>query len=157
MFRNAGPTTSGATAGAERGAAARTIGHLETARGLAIVLVVVYHAIGNDPSHGVHAAVGTWPWWTARLFDLVQLPLFAYVSGRVFALPLGDDRRFARALGRKLVRLAVPLVVVTALFMVAMRLSGLGSGPGWVAAYTRSFEHLWYLQASLILDRKSVV
>lgn len=55
MFRNAGPTTTGAAGGAERSTEARVIGHLETLRGLAFVLLVVCLAIGNDPSRGVRA------------------------------------------------------------------------------------------------------
>lgn len=151
MSRHARPSETVVAAAGGPGGGDGRIGYLETVRALSCILVVCYHAIGNDPDHGVRAAVDSWPWWTARAFDLVQMPLFAFVSGRLFALPTQDAARFGRALGRRLLRLAVPLTVVTVLFLVTMRMSGYGGVPSWPAAHLRSFGHLWFLQSSLLL------
>lgn len=141
----AAPATVGTSLPAGR------IGYAETIRGLTCLLVVCYHAIGNDPSHGIHAEAGSLPWLAARLLDVVDMPLFAFVSGRVFGIPTGDDRIYLAALLRKAVRLGVPLITVTTIFLFVSRLShhDLSIAP-W-QAYFVPFEHLWFLQSSLCL------
>ena len=108
-----------ATAAAERPAAAAggattatgRIAHVEAIRGLACLMVVAYHVIGNDPAHGMRMAEGTAWWVVPRLLDAIQMPLFAFVSGWVFSIPTGDVGRFRAALGRKLLRLALPMEI----------------------------------------------
>lgn len=127
------------------------IDYAETIRGLTCIFVVLYHAIGNDPAHGLHAEPGSFWWLTARILDLIDMPLFAFVSGRVFGIPTGDGGRYASALMRKVVRLGVPLITVTTLFLIVSRVSGHGAQTTPWLAYVTPYEHLWYLQASLCL------
>lgn len=141
----------GHTAGREAAAPGRRLAHVEVVRGLVCALVVVYHAIGSDPLHGLRLPEGSWPWALNRFLDLIDMPLFAFVSGRVFGIATDDPRRFLSAFSKKFIRLGVPLMVVTALYLTLIRVSGHGVGTSVRAAYLLPFEHLWYLQASLWL------
>lgn len=132
-----------------RGEAAH-LGWVDAMRAVACLCVVAYHAIGNDPAHGLRLAEGSFGWMVARLLDLFQMPLFAFVSGRVFAVPTDDPARFRAALGRKTVRIAVPLAVATAIYLVLSRFSG-GEVARPIEAFLLPYQHLWYLQATLWL------
>jgi peptidoglycan/LPS O-acetylase OafA/YrhL len=101
--------------------------------------------------HGVHAAVGSAVWWIARIVEIFQLPLFAFVSGRVFAVATSDAAAFGAGLLRKTERLALPLVSVTLLMVAVFHLNGRPNPPTLGTALTMPFEHLWYLQATLWL------
>lgn len=127
------------------------MGHVEAIRGLSCMMVVLFHAIGNDEAHGVHAATGSVLWQVQHLLDLIDMPLFAFVSGRVFGIPTADGLRFAAAYARKAIRLVVPFLAVTTLYLVVIRVTGHGVTTSPWDAFTRPFEHLWYLQASLCL------
>lgn len=125
--------------------------YADALRGAACLMVVLYHAIGNDPAHGVHAAGGTIVWWIARIVEIFQLPLFAFVSGRVFAIATSDAVAFRAGLLRKTARLALPLVSVTLVMVAVFHLNGRPHPPTLAEALTTPFEHLWYLQATLWL------
>lgn len=125
--------------------------YADAIRGAACLMVVIYHAIGNDPAHGVHAAAGSLAWWVARIVEIFQLPLFAFVSGRVFAITTSDPAAFGAGLARKAFRLAAPLVSTTLLVVAVFHLNGRPNPPSPWSALTTPFEHLWYLQATLWL------
>ena len=140
----------GAVAPGGQRASAR-LGHIEVIRGLACLMVVAYHVIGNDPLHGMRMPEGgTW-WAIPRLLDAVQMPLFAFVSGWVFSIADDDAATFRAALAKKLLRLALPLVSVTLVYLTLASVTGRGSGTGVIAALILPYQHLWYLQASLWL------
>ncbi|MCE1235016.1 MAG: acyltransferase [Hyphomicrobiales bacterium] len=125
--------------------------YADALRGAACLMVVLYHAIGNDAAHGVHAAAGSLAWWVARIVEIFQLPLFAFVSGRVFVIATADAAGFRAGLLRKTMRLALPLVSTTLLMVAVLHLTGRSNPPSPWAALTTPFEHLWYLQATLWL------
>jgi fucose 4-O-acetylase-like acetyltransferase len=82
---------------------------------------------------------------------MVQMPLFAFVSGWVFSIPTGENGRFGEALGRKIVRLALPMASVSLLYFAIDTLRGRTEGIGVVDVLITPYQHLWYLQASLWL------
>ncbi len=125
--------------------------HIEVIRGIACLMVVAYHVIGNDPSHGMKMPVGS-PWWMVpRVLDLVQMPLFAFVSGWVFSIPTSGFDQFGTALGRKLLRLALPMASVSLLYLGLDKLRGRADGIGPIDVLVTPYQHLWYLQASMWL------
>ena len=127
------------------------IRHIEVIRGIACLMVVAYHVIGNDPAHGMKMPVGSSWWVVPRVLDMVQMPLFAFVSGWVFSIPTGEVGRFGGALGRKLLRLALPMASVSLLYYALDTLRGRTVGIGVVDVLITPYQHLWYLQASLWL------
>lgn len=116
-------------------------------RGLACVLLVLYHVIGADPISGLTIADGP-----IRLFNdalaTVRMPLFTFLSGMVYGLKpfSGDSRRFLMG---KVKRLMVPLLVVGTLFAVMQAII-----PGahtvtqdWSRLHLNPVAHYWYLES----------
>src|SRR5262245_11728095 len=94
---------------------------VQTLRGVACILLVAVHAIGNHPWTGLHVADDSGYRFFANLFQYVRMPLFTFLSGFVYAyrpvLPEGAFD-FTR---RKINRLLLPLICVTTLYFAATR------------------------------------
>src|SRR6185295_5386420 len=58
---------------------------LQTLRGVACLLLVAFHAIGNHPTSGLHVADDSSFRFFANLFQYVRMPLFTFLSGFVYA------------------------------------------------------------------------
>lgn len=146
-----GSASTGSRATVPSASAAARIAHIEVIRGLACLMVVAYHVIGNDPAHGMRMAEGTTWWAVPRLFDAVQMPLFAFVSGWVFTIATDDLGRFRAGLAKKLLRLALPMASVSLIYLALATATGKGEGRGVLDVLILPYQHLWYLQASLWL------
>lgn len=116
-------------------------------RGLACVLLVLYHVIGADPISGLTIADGP-----IRLFNdalaTVRMPLFTFLSGMAYGLKpfSGGSRRFLKG---KVRRLMVPLLVVGTLFAVMQ-----ANIPGahtvtqdWSRLHLNPVAHYWHLES----------
>ncbi|BCP51879.1 hypothetical protein K32_04960 [Kaistia sp. 32K] len=125
--------------------------HIETLRGLACILLVAYHVIGNDPAHGMHiTAHDNWRLFT-ELFIHVRMPLFSFLSGYVFSAIVADRAGLGVAITKKFRRLGIPLVVVSTLFYLCFGLINDGfDEPIW-QIYVLPYQHYWYLQATLLI------
>ncbi len=133
-------TTAASTSGSR-------IEYVETVRGLTCLLVCLFHAIGDSPQHGLHVPVGSWAWTLARVLDVVNMPLFTFVAGRVFWIrPDGPDG-VRTVLSRKLMRLLVPFLSVTSLWVVAALAFGAISPGDGLDFFLHARGHLWFLQA----------
>jgi peptidoglycan/LPS O-acetylase OafA/YrhL len=128
---------------------------IESLRGLAIILVVIGHAIGISADRGLQAAPDSvWRILYLALVD-VRLPLFTMISGYVYALrPVSTQSGLGAMLKAKVRRVLVPLVTVgTLLFVMQMLVPGTNANPK-PADYGRiflfGFEHLWFLQAIFV-------
>lgn len=126
--------------------------HVETLRGLACLLLVAYHVIGNDSGHGMHVPDGS-PWRAfTEIFMHIRMPLFSFISGYVFSSMVADGAAFASAVARKLRRIGIPFVVVSTLFYVTF--GSVTATPDQVPLwqiYVLPYEHYWYLQATLLI------
>lgn len=125
-------------------------------RGLAIILMVAGHVIGDTPDRGL--AVGArseWHWAYVFLSD-VRMPLFTLLSGYVYALrplhPGSDVRHF---LVRKGQRLLIPMVVVGLVYMVIQLVTpGTNESPSLyslVELLFYGYQHLWFLPALMLI------
>ena len=86
---------------------------LQSARGLACLLLVAYHVIGDPVTGGLRLPASSLYHYFTLLFLPLRMPLFAFLSGFVYAYrPVAYGSRL-RFLGKKLRRILVPLVVVT--------------------------------------------
>src|SRR5262245_17419808 len=96
---------------------------LQTLRGVACILLVAFHTVGNHPWTGLHVDDDSGYRFFANLFQFIRMPLFTFLSGFVYAyrpvLP-GGAAELAR---RKLIRLALPLLCVTTLHFAATSLA----------------------------------
>lgn len=126
---------------------------VETARLLAIVLLVMYHVVGFSNHGGMRLPDGH----ILRLFvdalvDL-RMPLFACIAGYVYGLrPVASEDIVGFHIG-KLRRLALPGAVAITLFMVFANVARtpFAVGADWWQSYVTPYAHFWYLQAILVI------
>jgi peptidoglycan/LPS O-acetylase OafA/YrhL len=126
---------------------------VQTLRGLACLLVATFHTVGSSSSSGLHVPDES---YYRQFFNLIvhgPMPLFAFVSGLVYAYrPVrpGDELAFSLA---KLRRLGVPLIAAsTLLYLVhfAMHHQVPPLGQMWTI-YIFPYWHLWFTQALLLV------
>lgn len=126
---------------------------IDTIRSAAIVLVVLYHVIGAGPGSGLELAPPHPLRSLADILNEVHMPIFAAMSGLVYAMKPPGRSTLLPFLRKKLVRLAVPGLVATSLFAVAVQSVGTGfalPSPLWhLVVYP--FLHFWFLQSLLVI------
>ena len=129
---------------------------IQTLRGIACLLLVAFHVIGHHPTSGLHVDDDSFYRFFANLFKYVRMPLFAFLSGFVYAyrpvLP-HHIREFAR---RKAFRLVVPMLVVSTLYFIATSVGpheANGNLPleQWWRIYVFPYVHYWFLQAIILI------
>lgn len=127
---------------------------IQSLRGLACLLLVSFHVIGQDAAHGLNVAADTALRLFADFLAPVRMPLFTFISGFVYAYrPVvpGSGRTFW---SRKIRRLAVPLAVATTIYYLAHAMAPgtheMASRPIWTI-YLFPYAHLWFLQAIIVL------
>ena len=121
---------------------------IDTLRGIACFLLVAYHVIGFNPATGLQVPAEH---WASRLNDwlsLVRMPLFALLSGWVYAQrPVrGWVVEFAWA---KVRRLILPMLIVGTAFAVLRAFTpGANAGPpDWWLLHVKPVAHYWFLEA----------
>jgi len=127
---------------------------VQTMRGLAVLMLVAFHAILSDIDTAVNTA-GLRPIvFATHLFDYIRMPLFGFVAGFVYALkPISRAtcRQFA---ARKITRLLVPCVIATTLTFILLLLggrlpAGLHLHDAW-RIYLYPTWQFWFIQALLV-------
>ncbi|MCU0756495.1 MAG: acyltransferase [Xanthomonadales bacterium] len=120
---------------------------LQTLRGIACVLLVLYHVIGADPSVGLRVAEG---WLRVGNDGLawLRMPLFTVLSGLVYGLRpyAGEPGRFLAGKAR---RLLVPMLVVgTAFALVQAAVPGTNAPvTNWWLLHIEPVGHFWFLES----------
>lgn len=125
-------------------------GGINTLRGFAILIVVVYHAVAGAPP-GASALY--------REFEVViryiPLEIFTAVSGYLYAVRRFERATLGQSLRVKARRLLLPLFTMTTLLLLMRAaMPGASKVPGWedvLRAYAFRFEHLWYLQSLFLI------
>ncbi len=120
---------------------------IETLRGLACLLLVLYHVIGADASFGLGISGGALRWFNDGLVYL-RMPLFTFLSGLVYGLRpfAGDGRAFLVGKAR---RLLIPMLVVGTLFAILQSVTRGGSvllGP-WYLIHLLPVAHYWFVES----------
>ncbi|MCC7278357.1 MAG: acyltransferase [Chromatiaceae bacterium] len=125
--------------------------HIQTLRGLACVLLVLYHVIGSNEYHGLLVTDGLVRWFNDGLAYL-RMPLFTVLSGLVYGLrPFkrgGNSRAFLVGKAR---RLLVPMLVVGTLFaLIQSKTPGTHEGiQHWYLIHIIPVAHYWFLESLL--------
>ena len=131
------------------------IDRVQVTRGLACLLLVTFHVVGGNPNDGLRIADGD-P--LRRVLDILlylRMPLFAFISGYIYALkPLDPAAPRAFLLG-KMRRLGLPVLSATTIFFaLAWLRQPLPAGQTiWelFQAYFFAYEIYWFLQAMLLI------
>lgn len=129
---------------------ARDIG-VDTARGLACILLVAYHVIGNDATSGLLLADGPYR-VGADLLAYIRMPLFTFLSGYVYAWRPLRSGALPFMIG-KARRLLIPMVVVGTLFvLVRMFVPGANHTViNWQMLHILPVEHFWFIESLFLI------
>nr|WP_294512572.1 acyltransferase [uncultured Rhodopila sp.] len=124
--------------------------NLNTVRGLACLLVVALHVVGDEESNGLHLPMTSGWHYAMTSIEFIRIPLFTALSGYLYAGHRVIAGTFGRFWTKKLRRLGVPLIGVTAVMWLLLTRGGAQPVPLW-QALSFSFGHLWYIQALMLL------
>lgn len=120
---------------------------LQTLRGIACVLLVLYHVIGADPGVGLRIAEG---WLRVGNDGLawLRMPLFTVLSGLVYGLRpyVGGPGLFLAGKAR---RLLIPMLVVGTVFALVQAAVPGTNAPvtNWWLLHLEPVGHFWFLES----------
>lgn len=144
------PPSAANTTGARRPG---KILYVETLRGIACILLVSYHVIGNTSGNGLQLPQDHVFSMVNRLFVDLRMPLFSFISGFVFSAYARDVGVLQTKVISKARRLLVPMIIVGTLHywtQFAFAASAADQPPFW-SIFVMPYEHFWYLQATFVL------
>ena len=130
--------------------------NIETLRGVAIILMVLGHAIGQLTLSGIKLKEDSWWLFSSYAFQYIRMPLFTIISGYVYAFkPLSRFPTTTNFIIRKLERLLVPfLVVVTLSYLLRYFTPGLSTKvelSGIWDSYLYPTGQFWFIQGMIIM------
>ena len=125
---------------------------IETLRGLACLLLVAYHAVGDD-TRGLRLPADSLLRWLSDSFVYLRMPLFTFLSGYVYAIRPAQAGTLVPFFRGKIRRLLLPLVFVgLAYHFIQGHLGGVNIPPTRGLTFLFfSYDHFWYLQALFLI------
>src|SRR5580765_5491876 len=134
---------------------------IQSARGLACILLVSFHVIGNEPTTGLHVPQDSGLNFFAHLFSYIRMPLFSFLSGFVYAYRPVRESQGLQLAASKLRRLMIPMITaVTATYVLTLLHerhsaeipSSFGAALGQLLPlYIYPYKHFWFLQALFLV------
>lgn len=129
--------------------------NIETLRGIAIVLMVLGHVIGQLTLSGLKIVDNSPLAFSSYAFQYIRMPLFTIISGYVYAFkPLERFPSINNFMARKVERLLIPfLVVVTLSYLIRYLTPGLSTKielSGLWDSYLRPTGQFWFIQGMLL-------
>jgi fucose 4-O-acetylase-like acetyltransferase len=129
--------------------------YVDTARGIACVLLVTWHVIGSTPTNGLEVPPNSYWRFFADFFIYFRMPMFAFISGYVYAHKpfTGQASRF---LAGKTRRLILPLFTVGTFFALVewlvpgTNVNKYNIGPYWATLHFVPIAHYWFLESLFI-------
>ena len=122
---------------------------VQSLRGFACLLLVLYHVVGDNPDRGLQIEEGPLRILVNGL-AAVRMPLFALIAG---ALHARYPRWGYRLISDKFLRLIVPMLTVGTLFAIVQAMA-----PGtndqvadWWLLHLLPVAHYWFLEALFLL------
>jgi len=135
--------------------APKAIDRVQVTRGLACLLLVLFHVVGGKADDGLRIADDGIGRQVLDILLYLRMPLFAFISGYVYTLKPLDPARPRPFIEGKLRRLALPLLSATTIFyIVALArtpMPPIDAAIGLLHAYVFSYEIYWFLQAMLLI------
>lgn len=128
--------------------------HIETLRGIAILLVVIGHVIGSDPSGGMQINYPS-PWrYLYMWINYIQMPLFTAIAGWVYALK-PENGSLLSFTKKKAIRLLIPMVTVGTIYFLIQYLIPGTNNKGNLSEiwkiYVFPFTIYWYLPSLFLI------
>lgn len=124
--------------------------NINSVRGLACLLVVALHVVGDAESNGLRLPMTSLWHYAMESIEFLRIPLFTALSGYLYASHRVERQDLRRFWTKKLRRLGIPLVFATVVIW-GLREQARGDQMTLLHALLFEFGHLWYLQALLLL------
>ncbi|TRW97558.1 acyltransferase [Paracoccus sp. M683] len=126
---------------------------IETARAIAILLLVAYHVIGAGPDAGLRIGYPAPLRLFADFFVDLRMPLFALIAGMVFAMKPPEPSGLGSFFRGKLRRLVLPGLVAMAAFELSSKLghTSLEVSNHYLRPLITGYAHFWFLQSILLI------
>lgn len=129
--------------------------HIETLRGIAILLVVIGHVIGIDAKGGMKVADDSFLRYLYDLFENMRMPLFTVISGWVYSLHPVTKGTISIFIQKKARRLLFPLFFVgTSYFLLQYIIPGTNQKGDIISIwkiYIYPYTIYWYLPALFLV------
>jgi peptidoglycan/LPS O-acetylase OafA/YrhL len=124
--------------------------NMNTVRGVACLLVIALHVVGDNPSTGLHLPMDSNWHYAMACIEFLRMPLFTALSGFLYAGRRVTRAEFPGFWAKKFRRLAVPLVFLTLVTWV-LRQRVYPEQEPLPEALLFSYGHLWYIQSLILL------
>ncbi len=128
---------------------------VQALRGLACLLLVAFHVIGSKATSGMRVPDDSIYRHFADMLLHVRMPLFAFLSGFVYAyrpVMRGAEAAFAR---KKFFRLWLPMIAASTVYFLFMLAVPDAQGQMGLASIWRiyffPYVHFWFLQAMIVI------
>lgn len=123
--------------------------NVDTLRGLACLLVVLFHVVGF-PDTGLRLQDGMLRWLVDSL-DYIRMPLFVAIAGLFYAAASDPHGGFRGFLSSRFAMLILPALSVTPIYW-AVRYAVYGIDDSLLAGLTAGYLHLWFLYALMVIS-----
>jgi fucose 4-O-acetylase-like acetyltransferase len=128
------------------------ISQIDTLRGMACILLVFYHTVGESFTSGLKLPADHWLQIVNDAIGYLRMPLFAFISGYVYAYRpyQGEAADFIKS---KAQRLLLPVITVgTAFALLQASIPGTNNHIGaWWTLHYYPVAHFWFLQALFLV------
>ena len=129
--------------------------HVETLRGLAVILVVFGHMIGIEKTGGMRVSDDSFYRYLYYSLEYIRLPLFTVISGWVYANKPVLAQNTSGFISGKFRRLIIPMLVIgTILFVFRMVIPGTNTTPD-LSQLPRNllfpYDVYWYLYSLFLI------
>ncbi len=125
---------------------------VDTLRGIACILLVLFHTVGDTSSTGLRIPEENWLAHFNVLLGYFRMPLFAFLSGFVYAFRpyQGNAPAFLKG---KVRRLLLPLLTVGTAFAILQGMTpGANSGvENWWLLHIEPVGHFWFLESLFLI------
>lgn len=120
---------------------------IDTLRAIACIGLVSFHVVGSNPGSGLELPTTHWLARSNSAIVDLRMPLFSFLSGMVFDVPVGSPLLQIRKKAR---RLLLPMATVGTLFWLLRDLMGYVQQP-LHETFLLPFAHFWFLQATFLI------
>lgn len=128
------------------------ISQIDTLRGMACLLLVFFHVVGESPTSGLKLAEEHWLHRINDVIAYLRMPLFAFISGYVYAYrPFqGQTSTFVKSKAQRLLLPVITVGTVFALLQASIPGTNNQMGPWWTL-HINPVGHFWFLQSLFIV------
>ena len=124
--------------------------NIHSVRGLACLLIVAFHVIGDDAGEGLHLPDNSGWHYAMKSIVFLRLPLFTVISGYFYGGGRVTRLGFVRFWQKKSRRIALPFLCVTIVVWLLHR-QVYGEPKSLVDAIVYGYQQLWFLEALLVI------